>query len=152
MPLAAVQRGFMTDFAPFRGRIRIRNILEVQSEGTSKRYHEFATRRVYDLAAWAKKAKRSSVISYYPQNSSTEDYVNLMTKLMTARHENVRAAQPSKTHLLPWDPKVDMNFDWSLTSTILDWARVTSRYPLLDEVAMTPTSFQEYMSLCTTTR
>ena len=53
---------------------RIRNILEVQAEGTSKRYHEFATRRVYDLAAWAKKAKRSSIVSYYPKHSSSEDY------------------------------------------------------------------------------
>ena len=123
---------------------RIRNILEVQAEGTSKRYHEFATRHVYDLAAWAKKAKRSSTVSYYPQHSSSEDYEKVMTRLMTARHENVRLAQPSKTHLLPWDPSIDLDFTWTPTSTVYDWARFTSKYPCMDEVAMTPTSYQEY--------
>ena len=73
-------------------RSRLETAMRIQEENGRYRHHEFNTRRVWNLEDWCSSTSRNGVVRNYPEDSSSQDYVNVCNVLMTSRFENIRRA------------------------------------------------------------
>ena len=129
-------------------RSRLETALMVQEENGRYRHYEYNTRRVWNLEDWCTSTSRAGVVRNYPEDSSSEDYVNVCNVLMTSKFENVRRASPDPLHYLPWSMEVNSDFAWRPETLVHEWCTFTIKYPELLFCEFKPTSFMTYQRGC----
>lgn len=103
---------------------------------------------MWNLEDWCTSTSRAGVVRNYPEDSSSEDYVNVCNVLMTSKFENVRRASPDPLHYLPWSVEVDSDFVWRPDTLVHEWCKFTIKYPELLFCEFKPTSFMSYQRDC----